>query len=342
MAITIYTGITDVNNVTYNFDVNSHWANNFGGWSEQDLPFPVEDYKSNNTSPFSRVQPFSGYIEQVTFSYNGHTLDYYFQNGGQVVYLDDRQLFSAGPGANQDDAQISGWFCKNDNGIVAFNTQYVGSGWSSVYCVSYGASFSAEDSTIIDSILTNSVQPEYTWQSVPSVSGKNGILQSLVQIKEEALNDGEPVSEASVTSFDSLGNINIPSVIDEQMPVDLDKLTSITAVYLIPKLSVGTYSKIQLWLKKKNIPTSEEDADYVVNLTEPTNILRIGSASVNRLQESTKYIAIVAVEDEIGTTAQSEPAEIVTGKIPGIFKIVIATSSGVKDELKEVIVVEKQ
>ena len=157
----------------------------------------------------------------------------------------------------------------------------------------------------------------YNWQSVPSISGKNGILQSLVQIKEEALNDGEPVSEATVLSFDSLGNINIPSVIDEQMPVDPSDVTSVTATYLIPALENGTYEGIKLLVKKGSIPTSEEDADKVVNLSEPTSVLRIDSKSVGNLDEDSHYYFMVKLIDELGTEATSDPKDIWTSHSEG-------------------------
>ena len=157
----------------------------------------------------------------------------------------------------------------------------------------------------------------YQWQSVPSISGKNGILQSLVQIKESAINDGEPVSEASVTSFDSLGNVNIPSVIDEQMPEDPSDVTSVTATYLIPALEDGTYEGIKLLVKKNSIPTSEEDADKVIDLSEPTSILRIDSKSVGNLDEDSHYYFMIKLVDEIGTEATSEPKDIWTSHSEG-------------------------
>lgn len=166
-------------------------------------------------------------------------------------------------------------------------------------------------------LIKGLVPPQYNWQSVPSISGKNGILQSLVQIKEEAINDGEPVSEATVLSFDSLGNINIPSVIDEQMPVDPSDVTSVTATYLIPALENGTYESIKLLVKKGSIPTSEQDADKVVNLDEPTSILRIDSKSVGNLDEDSHYYFVVKLVDEVGTEATSEPKDIWTSHSEG-------------------------
>ena len=170
---------------------------------------------------------------------------------------------------------------------------------------------------LYQAIINTPIPQPYNWQSVPSISGKNGILQSLVQIKEEALNDGEPVSEATVLSFDSLGNINIPSVIDEQMPVDPSDVTSVTATYLIPALENGTYDGIKLLVKKDSIPTSEEDADKVVNLEEPTSILRIDSKSVGNLDEDSRYFFVVKLIDDLGTEATSDPKDIWTSHSEG-------------------------
>lgn len=45
--------------------------------------------------------------------------------------------------------------------------------------------------------------PTYNWQSVPSISGKNGIL-SLATIKTDAINNGDPVNNAVIDAFSNL------------------------------------------------------------------------------------------------------------------------------------------
>ena len=52
-------------------------------------------------------------------------------------------------------------------------------------------------------ILTQNIVIPYHWQSVPSISGKNGIL-SLATIKDDAINNGDPVSNAVIDAFSSL------------------------------------------------------------------------------------------------------------------------------------------
>ena len=202
MAITIYDSLVDDNNVEYTFNVNSNWVNLWGGYSESDRGFPLSNYTSNNTSPFSINQPFTNYSDaNVYFSYGGHTLRYRFQSGTIIIYLDNTQIHIAGLAANQNNAQISAWFSKDENGIVAINSIYVGEGWYSIYCVVNGTVFDANTSAIIDSILSNSHPITYTWQSVPSISGKNGIL-NLSQIAN--VNNGESVTGASASAFTSL------------------------------------------------------------------------------------------------------------------------------------------
>ena len=64
-------------------------------------------------------------------------------------------------------------------------------------------------------LIQSGVLPTYTWQSVAGVSGK-GIFYPLSQIKTENINDGESVTGASISAFDSLiyGN-NIQKLVDD-------------------------------------------------------------------------------------------------------------------------------
>ena len=58
-------------------------------------------------------------------------------------------------------------------------------------------------STELYQIIKGLIPPQYTWQSVPSISGKNGIL-SLATIKDDAINNGDPVNNAVIDAFSSL------------------------------------------------------------------------------------------------------------------------------------------
>lgn len=191
------------------------------------------------------------------------------------------------------------------------NFSYSGSGES---CFSYIRQHFRNVDIVVNGDYWSRVTPVlYNWQSVPSISGKNGIL-NLAQIKAESINDGEPVDNASTLDFDTFGDVNIPAIIDEQMPVDPSNPTSVTITYLIPVLTYGSYSYIKLAIKKNNIPLSLEDADRVIDLDEPTTITRIGSATVSGLDELSSYYFVIFIEDDLGGVVTSEPKDIVTGE----------------------------
>ena len=100
---------------------------------------------------------------------------------------------------------------------------------------------------------------------------------------------------------------------------------SVTVGYIIPALEVGTYASLKLLAKKDNIPTSLEDADKVIDITEPTNVMRIGSATMSGLDEFSHYYFVISIEDDIGIQATSEPKDTMTGKRKGIFHEIIKT-----------------
>lgn len=109
------------------------------------------------------------------------------------------------------------------------------------------------------------VRVQYNWQSVPSISGKNGIL-NLAQIKAESINDGEPVSGASDSAFTGMSDDNNVATL-----VDVGELNNNKAkvVYNIPALTSGNYSYAKLVYKQGFIPTSKDDGTAVdLDLTD--------------------------------------------------------------------------
>lgn len=92
--------------------------------------------------------------------------------------------------------------------------------------------------------------------------------------------------------------------------------TSVTALYLIPALEVGSYTSIKLAAKKNNIPASISDADEVMDIPEPTTLIPIGSATMTGLDELSQYYFVIFVEDDAGNTASSEAVEAVTEENP--------------------------
>ena len=191
----------------------------------------------------------------------------------------------------------------------------IGRAYYDYYTWSYTWSGYEQNNINLYNAVVGSVYNPYNWVSIPSVSGKNGIL-SLAQIKAESINDGEPVSGASVLAFDSLGNVNIPAIIDEQMPIDPSDPTSVTVGYLIPPLTSGQYSALKILVKQDNIPKDENDADKVVDIEEPTNLLRVGSAVVSGLTPLSHYYFVVKVTDDADVSATSEPKDITLDVAP--------------------------
>lgn len=58
--------------------------------------------------------------------------------------------------------------------------------------------------------ITTGLQPPYTWQSVPSISGKNGIL-TLSTLND--VNDGEPVETSDTSKFNLTDDSNVSALV---------------------------------------------------------------------------------------------------------------------------------
>lgn len=154
----------------------------------------------------------------------------------------------------------------------------------------------------------------YNWQSVPSISGKNGIL-SLAQIKEEYINDGESVSGASADHFTNLSTENrVDVLIDAALPAPEIGGTTVTVKYTIPSLSSGSYEYCKLVAKKNSMPEGPEDGDKIIDI-DPTSI----SASVKFLRGSTKYYFEIFIKTADGYEAVSNVKSITTGETHDII-----------------------
>ena len=129
----------------------------------------------------------------------------------------------------------------------------------------YDWEFTEADKVRFYQLIKDDIPPLYNWQSVPSISGKNGIL-SLTQIKAESINDGEPVSGASDSAFTGMSDDNNVATL-----VDVGELNNNKAkvVYNIPALTSGNYSYAKLVYKQGFIPTSKDDGIAVdLDLTD--------------------------------------------------------------------------
>ena len=164
------------------------------------------------------------------------------------------------------------------------------------------------DKTISGTIYYNGGLPiTYNWQSVPSISGKNGIL-SLVTLDSESINDGEPVSGAAVSVFDqnpASGN-NVKDIVDGNTPL-IPSAVDVTAAFIISNPPVGELASRILAAKKDSIPESIEDADKTVSI--PANA---SNATMPGLDENSQYYFAIFVADATGDTAVSDPKDIYT------------------------------
>ena len=65
------------------------------------------------------------------------------------------------------------------------------------------------------------IPPTYIWQSVPSISGKNGIL-SFSMVNDNDLNNGEPVTNADASAIHRLENSTNIGVLCQNMPYNVE------------------------------------------------------------------------------------------------------------------------
>ena len=105
--------------------------------------------------------------------------------------------------------------------------------------------------------------------------------------------------------------------------------TTVTIAYTIPTLTEGSYTLKKLVVKKNSIPTSKTDGDKIIDL-KPDSSMLINGVDVTGLDENSLYYFVIFVEDEIGSSASSEPQDCVIGEsiIPEEIKPYIALING--------------
>ena len=71
-----------------------------------------------------------------------------------------------------------------------------------------------QQSTLVNKYLYPLLQPTYTWLSVPSISGKNGIL-NLSTLND--VNDGEPVETSDTSKFNLTDGSNVSALVTARL-----------------------------------------------------------------------------------------------------------------------------
>ena len=169
----------------------------------------------------------------------------------------------------------------------------------------------------IDYVTT--VIVNYHWSSVPAISGKNGIL-SLTTLKEESINDGSPVDDATASAFNNApDSCSVGGIVSKDLPIIEGDPTSVALKYNIPELTDSTYTVCKVVAKKDKIPKSKTDGNKIIDIS-PTS----GGIVVSGLDENTKYYFVIFTEDSVGNSADSEPKSIKTGEKPKKWKETIS------------------
>lgn len=169
-------------------------------------------------------------------------------------------------------------------------------------CIMYGwgtngfYNFTTYQSVIYNAIIGD-VPPAYTWQSVPSISGKNGI-SFLSTIQSVYLNNGDPVNNAPANYIQFADDSNVAILVGEQV----DDPTLVTIQYIVP---TGTYEYIKLVYKVDSAPTSITDGTAV-------DILQANrSVTISGIADGSTYFFKIFTD-----VSESEPYEFTTTKPP--------------------------
>lgn len=154
---------------------------------------------------------------------------------------------------------------------------------------------------------------QYTWQSVPSISGKNGIL-SLVTLDSESINDGEPVSGAAISVFDQAPSIdnNIKNLADTYGGGEESSAVDVTVKYKVTLPPGGSFSTLKIVAKKDSIPEDASDGDKIVDIS-PSKTKK----TVTGLDENSLYYFKIFGEDTNSNTSESDEKHITTSADEG-------------------------
>lgn len=187
--------------------------------------------------------------------------------------------------------------------------------------------------------IKNSLPSLYNWQSVQSISGKNKTV-SLTTLKEESINDGSPVDDATASAFNNAPNsCSVGGIVSVDLPIVDDNPLSIAVKYNIPELTDSVYTSCKVVAKKNKIPKSKTDGDKILDVSPSSH-----SCVIKGLEQETKYYVVVFVEDSFGNKAESEPGGPVrTGKksVGIFFETLISARASQDKDFKETITVTR-
>ena len=164
-------------------------------------------------------------------------------------------------------------------------------------------------------ILVEHPAPEFDWEAVETIAGKDKVV-NLSVLKSTSISDGHAVSDGTANDFvNSPMAVSIPDILSLDLPIVENNPVSIALKYNIPELTDSTYASCKVVAKKNKIPKSKTDGDKIIDVSSTSH-----ACVITGLEEETKYYVVIFVEDSTGNKAESEPKDITTGKVEGIFK----------------------
>lgn len=203
---------------------------------------------------------------------------------------------------------------KVTDGTYWFVSFYVATGDNSILN-GYSVPFYDNANDFVDYVSTPTIV--YNWQSVPSISGKNGILQSLSTLVN--INDGNPVSGASASAV----NIIPASVVSGMIQTGA---SDVIVSFEIPQLTSGTYDSIKLVGKRGGIPRSKTDGEFIETLSDSDT-----SKTLTGLTKGYTYWFVIFAEDSKGSSSESDPYPYETGEGESVAFFEIDLGQGGKD-----------
>lgn len=180
--------------------------------------------------------------------------------------------------------------------------------------------------------LTGIIGSSYNWESVPSISGKNGVL-SLATLKEESVNDGEPVSGASISVFDQApsDDNNVKDLADTYGSGEESSAVDVTVKYKVTLPPGGIFDVLKLVAKKGSEPEDVTDGDKIVNISANKT-----KKTVTGLDENSMYYFKIFAEDSNGSTSESNEKHIMTSgdegyefDYTGLIQTFVAPKTGI-------------
>ena len=206
MSEYILSMVKDENDNRYTFNVSSGILGHFIYGNDETGYLDNEPDIGSATYPFyNEVDSGTSPSEDVIITSNGHSIKLEIRDMTVQAYVDNISIGFVRQSISSffSNRKTLLCFCLNDDNGGWAQPQGVTWGFANNqwYYDAVGQTGTAEQCQLMYQILKNSVPSPYNWQSVPSISGKNGIL-SLSHVADD-----------SILTGDNLTNIGMDAVV---------------------------------------------------------------------------------------------------------------------------------